>query len=132
MVKRKRNSNKKYKQSNFARLSIFQPSKYKFNKNCPLSGKGAPIIDYKNIKLLKRYMSENGKILWSKEVQTGMIAPPITYEIDGEQYIKAHPLVEYSINNSNLIITPHCGGYSQDAVKIVCQRAMEKAINYLN
>ena len=66
MVKRKRNSNKKHKQSNFARLSIFQPSKYKFNKKCPLSGKGAPIIDYKNIKLLKRYMSENGKILPSR------------------------------------------------------------------
>ena len=66
MVKRKRNSNKKYKQSNFAKLSIFQPQKYKFNKNCPLSGKGAPIIDYKNIRLLKRYMSENGKILPSR------------------------------------------------------------------
>ena len=66
MVKRKRNSNKKYKQSNFARLSIFQPQKYKFKKNCPLSGKGAPIIDYKNIKLLKRYVSENGKILPSR------------------------------------------------------------------
>ena len=33
------------------------------------------------------YDSENGTILWSKEVQTGMIAPPITYEIDGEQYV---------------------------------------------
>ena len=66
MVKKKRNSNKKYKQSNFAKLSIFQPQKYKFNKKCPLSGKGAPIIDYKNIKLLKRYMSENGKILPSR------------------------------------------------------------------
>ena len=66
MVKRKRNSNKKYKQSNFAKLSIFQPNKYKFKKNCPLSGKGAPIIDYKNIRLLKRYMSENGKILPSR------------------------------------------------------------------
>ena len=66
MVKRKRNSNKKYKQSNFARLSIFQPQKYKFKKNCPLSGKGAPIVDYKNIKLLKRYISENGKILPSR------------------------------------------------------------------
>jgi len=52
--------------------------------------------------------------------------------LDGEPYIKAHPLVEYSINNSNLIITPHCGGYSPDAVKIVCQRAMEKVITYLN
>ena len=52
MVK-KRNSGKKSRQSNFAKLSIFQPQKYKFKKNCPLSGKGAPIIDYKNVKLLK-------------------------------------------------------------------------------
>ena len=59
-------ANKKGKQSNFAKLSIFQPNKYKFKKSCPLSIKGAPIIDYKNIKLLKRYMSENGKILPSR------------------------------------------------------------------
>ena len=36
---------------------------------------------------LVAYDSENGNILWSKEIQTGMIAPPITYQIDGEQYI---------------------------------------------
>ena len=36
---------------------------------------------------LVAYDSENGTILWSKEVQTGMIAPPITYEVDGEQYL---------------------------------------------
>ncbi len=66
MVKKKRNSNKKYKQSNFAKLSIFQPQKYRFKKNCPLSGKGAPVIDYKNIKLLRKYTSENGKILPSR------------------------------------------------------------------
>ena len=63
----KRNSNKKKsKQSNFAKLSIFQPKKYKFKKKCPLSGKGAPIIDYKNIKLLKKYITENGKIMPSR------------------------------------------------------------------
>ena len=65
MVK-KRNNSKKNRQSNFAKLSIFQPKKYKFKKNCPLSGKGAPIIDYKNVKLLKKYVSENGKILPSR------------------------------------------------------------------
>ena len=32
MVKRKRNSNKKYRQSNFAKLSVFQPQKYKIIK----------------------------------------------------------------------------------------------------
>ena len=63
---KKRNNKKKPKQSNFAKLSIFQNQKYKFKKKCPLSGKGAPKIDYKNIKLLRRYISENGKILPSR------------------------------------------------------------------
>jgi len=62
----KKQSEKKGKQSNFAKLSIFQPNKYKFKKTCPLSVKGAPKVDYKNIKLLKRYVSENGKILPSR------------------------------------------------------------------
>ena len=65
MAKRQ-GGNKKGKQSNFAKLSIFQPNKYKFKKTCPLSVKGAPEVDYKNIKLLKRYVSENGKILPSR------------------------------------------------------------------
>ena len=38
----------------------------RFKKSCPLSIKGAPKVDYKNIKLLKKYMSENGKILPSR------------------------------------------------------------------
>ena len=63
---KKKSGNKKNKQSNFDKLSIFQPQKYKFKKKCPLSGKGAPIIDYKNIKLLKKYISENGKIMPSR------------------------------------------------------------------
>tara|TARA_B100000427_G_scaffold254439_1_gene217993 strand:+ start:365 stop:640 length:276 start_codon:yes stop_codon:yes gene_type:complete len=66
MNKKKRGGNKKRTQSNFAKLSIFQPNKYKYKRSCPLSAKGAPTIDYKNIKLLKRYVSENGKILPSR------------------------------------------------------------------
>ena len=62
----KRNNKKKPTQSNFAKLSIFQPNKYKFKKKCPLSGKAAPVIDYKNIRLLKKYLSENGKIMPSR------------------------------------------------------------------
>ena len=63
---KKKSNNKKTRQSNFNKLSIFQPQKYRFKKNCPLSGKGAPVVDYKNIKLLKKYVSENGKILPSR------------------------------------------------------------------
>ena len=65
MAKRQ-SGNKKGKQSNFAKLSIFQPNKYNFKRKCPLSVRGAPKVDYKNIKLLKRYVSENGKILPSR------------------------------------------------------------------
>ena len=63
---KKRNLKKKSSQNNFSKLSVFQNNKYKFKKKCPLTGKGAPVIDYKNIKLLKRYISENGKILPSR------------------------------------------------------------------
>ena len=62
----KRGGKKSNRKSNFEKLSIFQPQKYKFKRKCPLSGKGAPIVDYKNIKLLKNYVSENGKILPSR------------------------------------------------------------------
>ena len=62
----KKKNRKRSSQSNFYKLSIFQPQKYKFKKKCPLSGKEAPIIDYKNIKLLKKYVTENGKIMPSR------------------------------------------------------------------
>ena len=65
-MSKKQSGNKKNRQSNFAKLSLFQPNKYRFKKSCPLSVKGAPKIDYKNIKLLKKYVSENGKILPSR------------------------------------------------------------------
>ena len=65
-MKKRKNTGNRNKQSNYSKLSIFQPNKYKFKRSCPLSAKGAPIIDYKNTKLLKKYISENGKILPSR------------------------------------------------------------------
>ena len=65
-MKNRKNNLKKGKSSSFSKLSIFQPNKYKFKKSCPLSTKNAPKVDYKNIKLLKRFVSENGKILPSR------------------------------------------------------------------
>ena len=35
-------------------------------RSCPLSGSGAPKVDYKNVKLLKKFISEKGKILPSR------------------------------------------------------------------
>ena len=62
----RRDKSKKKKNSKFSKISLFQKPGVKFFKPCPLSGKNAPVIDYKNIKLLKKYISESGRILPSR------------------------------------------------------------------
>ena len=63
---KRKSSDRKNKQATFNKLSLFHGNRYKFKRRCPLSVKGAPIVDYKNINLLKKYMSENGKMLPSR------------------------------------------------------------------
>ena len=65
-MKKKRKFKKGQKNSRYSKLSLFQKPDVKFFKPCHLSGKSAPIINYKNIKLLKKYISETGKILPSR------------------------------------------------------------------
>ena len=61
---KKKKGGKKFGSQN--RLTLFQKPDIKFGRSCPLSQKNAPAVDYKNIKLLKKYISENGKILPSR------------------------------------------------------------------
>ena len=65
MKKKKKNVRGK-KNSSFSKLSLFQKPGMRFFRPCPLSGKNAPAIDYKNIKVLKKYMSDTGRILPSR------------------------------------------------------------------
>ncbi len=61
--------NKKFQKrglNSLNKLSLFQKNDGKFSKKCPLSIKNAPIIDYKNVSLLRKYTSDNGKIISSK------------------------------------------------------------------
>ncbi len=39
---------------------------FRRRKTCPFSGPNAPKIDYKDVKLLSRYVSERGKIVPSR------------------------------------------------------------------
>ena len=39
---------------------------FRRKKSCPLSGTHAPAIDYKDVKMLQRFVSERGKILPSR------------------------------------------------------------------
>ena len=65
-MKRNKKFKKKSKSPRYSKLSLFQKPDVKFFKPCPLSGKDAPIVDYKNIKLLKKFISESGRILPSR------------------------------------------------------------------
>lgn len=39
---------------------------FRRKKSCPFVGEGAPKIDYKDVRLLRRYISERGKIVPSR------------------------------------------------------------------
>lgn len=39
---------------------------FRRRKTCPFSGENAQVIDYKDVKLLSRYVSERGKIVPSR------------------------------------------------------------------
>ena len=50
-------------------MSTAQPARRPFfrrRKSCPFTGEGAPKIDYKDVRLLQRYISERGKIVPSR------------------------------------------------------------------
>ena len=65
-MKRKNNKFNKRPQNPLNKLSLFQKSDTRCAKNSPLTVKDAPVIDYKNIKLLKKYISDTDKILPSR------------------------------------------------------------------
>ena len=65
-MKKKQKNSQKRRTNSLNKLSLFQKTDGRFNKACPLSIKNAPVIDYKNVNLLKKYFSENKKILSSK------------------------------------------------------------------
>tara|TARA_Y100000766_G_C18517350_1_gene417194 strand:+ start:128 stop:412 length:285 start_codon:yes stop_codon:yes gene_type:complete len=60
-MKRNRNKNKNFKKEENSN-SPFENKK----KFCPFSQQNSPTIDYKDIKLLTRYITEKGKIIPSR------------------------------------------------------------------
>ena len=63
---KRRKIKKRKKNFEHTKLNLFQKPDVKFFKPCPLSGKNAPIVDYKNLKLLRKYTSETHRILPSR------------------------------------------------------------------
>tara|TARA_Y100001936_G_C15931483_1_gene589585 strand:- start:44 stop:316 length:273 start_codon:yes stop_codon:yes gene_type:complete len=71
-MKRKNKKFQKKSSNSLTKLSLFQKTDGRFTKKCPLSIKNAPKIDYKNISLLRKYMTENSKIISSKITSVSM------------------------------------------------------------
>ena len=65
-MKKKNKKFQKRGSNSLNKLSLFQKNDGRFSKKCPLSIKNAPLVDYKNIALLRKYISDNGKIISSK------------------------------------------------------------------
>lgn len=53
-------------QANAASSGMGRKVFFRRKKSCPLTGPGAPAVDYKDLKLLSRFISERGKILPSR------------------------------------------------------------------
>lgn len=67
--KRKNKKGSKYsksRSSSQSNMNLLQKPGMKFFKQCPFSEKGAPIIDYKNVRVIRKYLSESGRILPSR------------------------------------------------------------------
>jgi len=75
MMKRKKDK-KKFNKG--GANSLFNKSNQRQTKSCPLSGKNAPEINYKNLKLLKKYVSDTAKIL-EKKIKKNSIKEELTH-----------------------------------------------------
>jgi len=65
-------------------------------------------------------------------LKTGRLGAAGLDVLEGEPDIDNNPLVQYAREHNNLIITPHCGGFSPDAVALVSIHATQKIFNELN
>lgn len=75
-------------------------------------------------------VADEGALL--QALQTGRVAAAGLDVLDGEPHIDDHPLLAYAREHDNLLITPHCGGFSPDAVRIVCDHAARKLLEALS
>jgi hypothetical protein len=65
---------------------------------------------------LSAYRDTDGMKLWSADPQTGVVAAPVTYEIDGEQYLAqlaGYGTRDYYAGNNSRLLVYKLGGKAQ-------------------
>ena len=104
-----------------------------------LSEETMGLISRKYFKMMKPGVifinTSRGAVIDEKALLEGLVSGRVGAAgldvLEGEPDIHQNPLVDYSRSHDNLIITPHCGGFSPDAVELVCAHAAKKIITEL-
>jgi len=94
-------------------------------KHCAMAKPGAILINTSR----GAVVDEQGLL---RALETNQMGAAGLDVLTDEPDIQKSPLYQYARAHDNLIITPHCGGFSHDAVKVVCRRAAEKIVEYLD
>ena len=97
-----------------------------FSESCFARVKAGAIL----INTSRGAVLDEGALL--KALQSGRLQAAGLDVLADEPEIEKSALAQYAKTHDNLILTPHCGGFSHDAVKIVCRRAAEKIVEHLN
>lgn len=63
-------------------------------------------------------------------LRSGRIAAAGLDVLMGEPEVENHPLRLYAVNHPNLLITPHIGGFSLDAVRVVVRFSAERIMKH--
>jgi phosphoglycerate dehydrogenase-like enzyme len=66
-----------------------------------------------------------------KALDSGRLAAAGLDVLSGEPEIADHPLRRYAAEHDNLIITPHIGGFSPDALRVVLRFSAERIVQHL-
>jgi quinohemoprotein ethanol dehydrogenase len=78
-----------------------------------LSTAGGLVFQGTNKGRFVAYDARNGQELWSMEAQTGVVAAPCSFELDGEQYIAeevGYGLAPYGVSNQSRLLVFKLGG----------------------
>jgi quinohemoprotein ethanol dehydrogenase len=78
-----------------------------------LSTAGGLVFQGTNVGRFVAYDAKDGKELWSIEAQTGVVAAPASFELDGEQYIAeevGYGLAPYGASNQSRLLVFKLGG----------------------
>jgi phosphoglycerate dehydrogenase-like enzyme len=65
-------------------------------------------------------------------LKSGRVAAAGLDVLSGEPDIAANPLWEYARTHANLLITPHIGGFSPDAVRVVVGHSARRILGHLS